>query len=147
MPQQDASVVFNQYTVLSLVGKQLLAKDNITAFYTYPNSKHLKLIPSGAIIGEVYTWYVDKNGFVWWEFKDSTGKKYFVRHDENKISLNDYDKQTTPTISQQAQQKALQSEIDLQGKFPYYVEKWGKWVLLSGLVLGGIYIKLKTSKK
>lgn len=146
-----SSVVDNKYTVHALVGKELLAKDNVAGFYDYVNSNSLKMIVKGQIIGTVFTWLV-KNGVVFWAFKDNKGRLFFVKHDTKKMQMNPYDAQTTPTATEEAQAANVQAQKDSQGVFVYYVERWGKPVLITtGLVaaayIGGKIIKLAQSRK
>lgn len=145
------TVVDNKYTVHAMVGKQLLAKDNVTGFYDYIGSNSIKMIVKGQIIGTVFTWLV-KNGATFWAFKDNKGRIFYVKHDTKKMGMNDFDKQTTPTVSQEADAANVQAEKDSKGTFVYYAERWGKPILITtGMVafayIGGKILKVVQARK
>ena len=89
---------------------------------------------TGQLIGTVFSWIERADGLYWMIGGGSTG--FVVKHDKTKISLDPVERRELEV------KKNLETEkqkIADQGAIPYYIEKYGKWVLLAALA--GIVLK------
>ncbi len=121
-----------------MIDKTLLAKENLIAFYGAPNSKSIFQIFKGQNAGKVFSW-TNKNtpkGQLYWEFMDSNNRPYFILHDSNKLGMSLTDQASTLSDQEKAKQLADDLKKKTQGAIPYYIDKYGKPVLLIGLGLG-----------
>lgn len=121
-----------------MIGKTLIAKQNVIAYYGAPGSKSIFQIFKGQNLGLVFSW-INKNtpnGALYWMFHDHDNKPYYVLHDPNKIALNLIDQATTKSDQQKATEATEAAKKESEGTIPYYVEKWGKPVLITIFVLG-----------
>ena len=106
----------------NIIGKTLFAKKQIDKL----NSLLQKIgqFNTGDSVGVVYS-YIVRNGQVYWTFYDSFGKYYLVKHDPNGFKFSD-DVQQAYEEQKQEKEKQL---METKGAIPYYIEKYGKWVL------------------
>lgn len=121
-----------------IIGRNLYAKKSIPKL----NASLVqigKFMPND-FIGNVYS-YIQKNGNVYWMFKDYSGKFFYTLHDPEAYKFSS-------DVQQAFDQQEIEKEkelIEQKGQVPYYIEKYGKFVLYSvlGVYLIGTIIKSK----
>jgi hypothetical protein len=120
------------YTVKDIIGKDLIALQNVVCFYKYPMSKEIFTVPKGQSIGKVDT-YLDQttpNGELWWGFiqNDPYGVKrpYYVKHDKDKMTIGVADKARVQSQEEIAEKIVKDKKIEDDGAVIYYLEKYGK---------------------
>lgn len=127
------------YTADQMVGKTLVAKSNIIAFYGYPASNSIFQIYAGQNVGIVNSWVNQNtpNGQLYWQFYDSNNKAYYVLQDPNKIGLNLVDQASTTSEETQAADITAAATEAQEGTIPYYIQLYGKPILavVAGLAL------------
>ena len=98
------------------------------------------VINAGASAGVVYS-YIQRGGNVYWQFKDPFGKYYYIKHTANSFQLSPGVKEAFEEVKQEKEKQLLQEK----GAVPYYIEKYGKWVLGAyiAVVLAREFIKRK----
>lgn len=125
-----------------VVGKGLIAKVTIAKLNGTFN--RIGTFEKGEPIGNVYS-YVMRDGKLYWMFYDTFDRPYYVQHGEGRFVITDAIK--SEVKKQQAELKAEEAEElkKLKGELPYYLEKYGIWIIASiaGIVLLNTYIKKK----
>jgi hypothetical protein len=125
-----------EITADKIIGKTLFAKKDLTRL----NSALVKIgiIVKGSPVGQVYS-YIQRGGKVYWQFIDFNNKPYFIEHTPDSFKFTGDVKQAVE------QQKKEVEKIEKQekGSVPFYIEKYGKWILLYGIgaYLIATYIK------
>lgn len=135
------------YTADQFIGKTLVAQKNVTAFYGGPGSKNIFVIFKGQNIGVVYAWVIKNtpDHKLWWQFQDKNGIFYFVPGDPNYVGMNEYDKKTIPSVEQKVQAEKDKAKKDEDGKVLYYIQKWGKKILIGGAITYVVVQGIKTA--
>jgi len=89
-------------------------------------------------VGQVYS-YIQRAGKVYWQFIDFNNKPYYIEHTADSFKFTGDVKQAVE------QQKKEVEKIQKQekGSVPFYIEKYGKLILLYGIgaYLIATYIK------
>jgi hypothetical protein len=95
-------------------------------------------IAPGSPVGQVYS-YIQRGGNVYWQFIDFTNKPYYILHTPDSFKFSGDVQQAVQEQKQQAEN--LQKEQ--KGSIPFYIEKYGKWILIYGVgaYLVATYIK------
>jgi len=125
-----------EITADKIIGKTLFAKKDLTRL----NSALVKIgtIVKGSPVGQVYS-YIQRGGKVYWQFIDFNNKPYFIEHTPDSFKFTGDVKQAVE------QQKKDVEKIQKQekGSIPFYIEKYGKLILLYGIgaYLIATYIK------
>jgi hypothetical protein len=125
-----------EITADKIIGKTLFAKKDLTRL----NSALVKIgtIVKGSPVGQVYS-YIQRGGKVYWQFIDFNNKPYFIEHTPDSFKFTGDVKQAVE------QQKKEVEKIQKQekGSVPFYIEKYGKLILLYGIgaYLIATYIK------
>ena len=124
-----------------LLGVNLTAKKRLTA-YNFPDEpkKVLFYVLAGGKTGSVYSYLTRPDG-IWLQFQRSGGSYYYIKYEPDAFVLSD-------DILQLIKLDQLQLEKQLiaqKGEIPYYIEKYGKYVLGAIIVttLISVYIKKK----
>lgn len=127
-----------EITADKIIGKTLYAKRQLDKL----NSALQKIgtFSAGQSVGVVYS-YIVRGGQVYWMFNDVFGKPYLVKHDSNAFQFS---AGVQEAIERQKEEKEKELK-ETKGAVPYYIEKYGKWVLgaFIGVVLLREYIKKK----
>lgn len=122
------------YSADQFIGKTLIACNNVDAYYSFATGKK-KIIYKGQPIGVVTGWIQkyspDKK--LWWMFTDKSGLNYFVKNTSN-VCMTKYDKETMQTVEQKVKDYKEQQEANKERGFIYYVEKWGKKILIGAAI-------------
>lgn len=117
-----------------IIGKKIYAKTAVKALNSalQPTGQ---VFPAGRLIGTVWS-YVIRNGIVYWIIGNQNG--FLIKHDAAQLSL---DPQERKDLELRQQRQQLQDK----GAIAFYIEKYGKWLLLAGLASVAIreYIKRK----
>ena len=125
-----------EITADKIIGKTLFAKKNLTRL----NSSLVKIgtITAGSPIGQVYS-YIQRGGNVYWQFIDFNNKPYFVLHTPESFKFTGDVKQAVEKQKQEIENIQKQEK----GSIPFYIEKYGKLILLYGVgaYLLATYIK------
>lgn len=105
-----------------IIGQTLYAKRQLDKL----NSSLQKIgtFAKGQSVGQVYS-YIVRNGQVYWLFNDPFGKPYLVKHDSTAFQFS---AGVQEAVKKQEAEKTKE-EIATKGQIPYYIEKYGKWVL------------------
>ena len=111
-----------EITADKIIGKTLYAKRKLDKL----NSSLQKIgtFSAGQSVGQVFS-YIVRNGQVYWLFKDVFGKPYLVKHDSTAFQFSGG---VQEAVKKQEAEK-VKEEIAEKGQVPYYIEKYGKWVL------------------
>jgi hypothetical protein len=125
-----------EITADKIIGKTLFAKKNLTRL----NSSLVKIgtIVAGSPVGQVYS-YIQRGGKVYWQFIDFNNRPYFVLHTPDSFKFTGDVKQAV----QQQKREVEKVEKEEKGSIPFYIEKYGKWILIYGVgaYLVATYIK------
>ena len=125
-----------EITADKIIGKTLFAKKDLTRL----NSSLVKIgtITAGSPVGQVYS-YIQRGGKVYWQFIDFNNRPYFVLHTPDSFKFTGDVKQAV----QQQKREVEKVEKEEKGSIPFYIEKYGKVILLYGVgaYLVATYIK------
>jgi hypothetical protein len=125
-----------EITADKIIGKTLFAKKDLIRL----NSalKKIGTIVKGSPVGQVYS-YIQRGGKVYWQFIDFNNKPYFVVHTPDSFKFSGDVKQAV----EQQKKEVEKVEKQEKGSVPFYIEKYGKWILIYGVgaYLVATYIK------
>jgi len=125
-----------EITADKIIGKTLFAKKDLTRL----NSALVKIgtIVKGSPVGQVYS-YIQREGKVYWMFNDFNNKPYFVLHTPDSFKFSGDVQQAV----EQQKKEVEKVEKQEKGSVPFYIEKYGKWILIYGIgaYLVATYIK------
>jgi hypothetical protein len=125
-----------EITADKIIGKTLFAKKDLIRL----NSSLVKIgtIVKGSPVGQVYS-YIQRDGKVYWQFFDFNNKQYLVLHTPDSFK---YSGDVKEAVEKQ-KSEAEKIEKEEKGSVPFYIEKYGKWILLYGIgaYLIATYIK------
>jgi hypothetical protein len=123
-------------TADKLIGKTLFAKKDLNRL----NSNFVKIgtIVAGSPVGQVYS-YIQRGGRVYWQFIDFNNKPYYVLHTADSFKFSGDVKQAIEEKKQEIEKLAKETK----GSVPFYIEKYGKLILIYGIgaYLIATYIK------
>jgi hypothetical protein len=127
-----------EITADKIIGKTLFAKKQLDKL----NFDLVKIgtFAKGSSVGVVYS-YIQRNGNVYWMFYDSFNKPYYILQTADSFVFSGG---VSEALMQQQIDKEKQLK-DQKGAIPYYIEKYGKFILLYGIAayLVATYIKNK----
>jgi len=123
-------------TADKLIGKTLFAKKDLNRL----NSNFVKIgtIVAGSPVGQVYS-YIQRGGRVYWQFIDFNNEPYYVLHTADSFKFSGDVKQAIEEKKQEIEKLAKETK----GSVPFYIEKYGKLILIYGIgaYLIATYIK------
>ena len=122
-----------------VLNKNLYAKGKVSA-YDLPNGKVVLTFENGGLVGNVYS-YVVRNGIVWWQFFKNN-KPYYIKHDNNKLSLKEL-----PAILKKIENEQQKQEIEQKGTLNYYLQKYLPWLIGAVVVAVAFPAIFKNAKK
>ena len=105
-----------------IIGKTLYAKRQLNKLNS--SLQKIGVFNAGDSVGQVYS-YIRRGGAVYWLFNDPFGKPYLVKHDSTAFQFSAGVKEAV----KKEQEEKKKEEITEKGKIPFYIEKYGKWVL------------------
>lgn len=125
-----------------VINKTLIAKVNIAKLDGA--LKQIGLFKPGATIGVVYS-YILRDGKLYWMLYDSLNRPFYVQHGQNRFVITDA---IASEIKKQRRELTAEEQEqlkNLKGEIPYYIEKYGIWILVSvaAIILLNTYIKNK----
>jgi hypothetical protein len=128
-----------EITADKIIGKTLFAKKDLTRL----NGSLVKIgtIVAGSPVGEVYSW-IQRNGKLYWSFNDFSNKPYYVLHTPDSFKFTGDVKQ----VIQENKQEKENIQKEQKGSIPFYIEKYGKVILLYGVGAYLIATYLKSRK-
>lgn len=125
-----------EITADKIIGKTLFAKKDLTRL----NSAMVKIgtIVKGSPVGQVYS-YIQKGGKLYWMFYDFGNKPYYILHTADSFKFSGDVKQAV----EQQKKEVEKVEKQEKGSVAFYIEKYGKVILLYGVgaYLIATYIK------
>ena len=125
-----------EITADKIIGKTLFAKKDLDRL----NSSLVKIgtIVAGSPVGQVYS-YIQRGGRVYWQFIDFNNKPYYVLHTADSFKFSGDVKQAIEEKKQEIEKLAKETK----GSVPFYIEKYGKLILIYGIgaYLIATYIK------
>ena len=125
-----------EITADKIIGKTLFAKKDLIRL----NSSLVKIgtIVAGSPVGQVYS-YIQRGGKVYWQFIDFNNKPYFVLHTPDSFKFSGDVKQAIEEKKKEVEKIAKEEK----GSVAFYIEKYGKWILIYGVgaYLIATYIK------
>ena len=125
-----------EITADKIIGKTLFAKKDLIRL----NSNLVKIgtIVAGSPVGQVYS-YIQRGGKVYWQFIDFNNKPYFILHTADSFKFSGDVKQAVEQQKKEVEKVQKQEK----GSVPFYIEKYGKWILIYGVgaYLIATYIK------
>ena len=125
-----------EITADKIIGKTLFAKKDLIRL----NSSLVKIgtIVAGSPVGQVYS-YIQRGGKVYWQFIDFNNKPYFILHTADSFKFSGDVKQAV----EQQKKEVEKVQKEEKGSLPFYIEKYGKWILIYGVgaYLIATYIK------
>ena len=103
------------FSASQILDKTLKAKTQIT-IYKLPNAipaNKIGIVAKGGIVGTVYS-YVEVAGALYWMFKDSYGKNYYVKHATGAFDVSNIKSQGAFTVQEElsAAERAKMSELE-----------------------------------
>lgn len=127
-----------EITADKIIGRTLYAAKTLDKLNS--NLQKIGVFSPGSSAGVVYS-YIQRGGNVYWQFKDAFGKFYYIKHTVDSFK-------TTPGIKEAFEEVKIEKQKELiqqKGQIPYYIEKYGKWVIGAyiGVVLIREFIKRK----
>ena len=125
-----------EITADKIIGKTLFAKKNLTRLGS--GLTKIGTIVAGSPVGEVYSW-IQRGGKLYWAFNDFSNKPYYVLHTPDSFKFSGDLKQAVEKQKQEIENIQKQEK----GSIPFYIEKYGKLILLYGVgaYLIATYIK------
>ena len=125
-----------EITADKIIGKTLFDKKDLIRL----NSSLVKIgtIVAGSPVGQVYS-YIQRGGKVYWQFIDFNNKPYFILHTADSFKFSGDVKQAVEQQKKEVEKVQKQEK----GSVPFYIEKYGKWILIYGVgaYLIATYIK------
>jgi hypothetical protein len=122
-----------------IIGKTLYAKKKLEKLTS--GLTPIGTIPAGGLVGVVYS-YIQRNGNVYWQFRDSFGNFYYVKHTADSFTFSG-------GVRSAFEQQTIEKEKDIiqqKGAIPFYIEKYGKWILGSIVAVSLFTAYLKNKK-
>jgi len=128
-----------EITADKIIGKTLFAKKNLTRL----NESLVKIgtIVAGSPVGQVYS-YIQRGGKLYWMFYDFANKPYYVLHTADSFKFTGDLKEA----SEKQKQEIENIQKEEKGSVPFYIEKYGKVILLYGVGAYLIATYLKSRK-
>lgn len=128
----------SEITADKIIGKTLFARRQLDRLNT--SLQKIGIFNAGDSVGQVFS-YIVRNGQVYWLFKDPFNRSYLVKHDRTAFQFSGAVREAI----QRQQEEKTKEQIQEKGKIPFYIEKYGKWVLGAFILvtLAREYIKKK----
>jgi hypothetical protein len=127
-----------EVTADKIIGKTLFAAKQLDKLNS--NLVKIGVFAKGSSVGVVYS-YIVRNGSVYWMFYDIMNKPYYVKQTADSFKFSGG---VSEAFNKQQLEKEKQLKED-KGAIPYYIEKYGKWVLIAvvGVAIFKGYLKYK----
>ncbi len=110
--------------------------------YTFPGGNVVSVIPSGGVIGKIYS-YILHNGKVFWMVDDLFGTQtFFVEHNPNLISLPNKE-----AILNDIAKKAEAQKLEDKGIIQYNIDKYLPYIVGGAIAIAALPTILQTGSK
>jgi hypothetical protein len=110
-----------------IVGKNLTAAKDLTAYYSYPSSPNNFVIKRGNTVGTVASYVLRTGNVLWWQFYDTNHNPFYIQHTGDSFSLTSLTNQGAKTIEQQTKEEEdkKKREEEANKGFGDYLEEFG----------------------
>jgi len=128
-----------------IIGKGLIAKVRMPA-YDGSLTRVQWTFEANDPVGTVYSYVQDRGKLYWMIWDRANNKKpFYVEHGVGRFVVTDAIKQAIRQQRLETQNLSREEEIKIKGAIPYYLEKYGIWVLgaIAFIALGREAIKKK----
>ena len=134
------------YSATDIIGKHLIAKKNLVAFWDYPNNKKsMFAIRTGIDTGAPITYVVDDKKNVWWQYAiiDNISRKernYYIMH-----QLGNFDEQALANqnvLSDEEKQK-----LNEKHGFDYYLKNYVIPIVIGTAVVKIVAVAIQSHNK
>ena len=125
------------FTADQIIRKKLYAKQPVSRL-SYSFMKTGTIQPG--FIGVVFSYVTRPDGVYWIITGGPSG--FLVKHDQTKLSLDPVEREQLEIRQRTEREK---QEIERKGTIPFYIEKYGRWVLIASVA--SIVLKTALSKK
>ena len=128
-----------EITADKIIGKTLFAKKNLTRL----NGSLVKIgtIVADSPAGQVYS-YIQRGGKLYWMFYDFGNKPYYILHTPDSFKFSGDIKEAV----EKQKSEAEKIEKEEKGSVPFYIEKYGKTILIYGIAAYLIATYIKSRK-
>jgi hypothetical protein len=129
-------------TADKILGKGLIAKIKVPKL-----NGSLQVIGEflpGEAVGVVYS-YIQRGTKLYWQIQPTFGQTYYVEHTNKSFELTDDIQNAIRKQELEREKEKRENEIEIKGAIPYYIEKYGKILILA--VAGIVIIKTLIQKK
>jgi hypothetical protein len=113
------------FTADQIIGKKLFAKQPVSRL-SYSFNKTGTIQPG--FVGVVFSYVTRPDGVYWIITGGPSG--FLVKHEPTKLSLDPVERKQLEIKQQAQKEKEL---IETKGVIPFYIEKYGRWVLIAGV--------------
>lgn len=113
------------FTADQIIGKRLYAKQPVSRL-SYSFNRTGTIQPG--FVGVVFSYVTRPDGVYWIITGGPSG--FLVKHDSAKLSLDPVERKQLEIKQQVEKEKEL---IETKGAIPFYIEKYGRWVLIAGV--------------
>jgi hypothetical protein len=121
-------------TADKIIGKGLIAKKNIDRLNS--SLQKIGVFKPGESVGVVYS-YIQRGGKLYWLFQPDFMPPYLVEHTSTSFQITDDIANVIREQKLQREKEIRDAEIAIKGAIPYYIEKYGKFLVL---IIAGAYI-------
>lgn len=113
------------FTADQIIGKKMYAKQPVSRL-SYSFNRTGTIQPG--FVGVVFSYVTRPDGVYWIITGGPSG--FLVKHEAARLSLDPVERKQLEVKQQAQKEKEL---IETKGAIPFYIEKYGRWVLLAGL--------------
>lgn len=113
------------FTADQIIGKKIYAKQPVSRL-SYSMMKTGTIQPG--FIGVVFSYITRPDGVYWIIGGGPSG--FLVKHDAARLSLDPFERKALEVKQQLEKDK---QEKETKGTIPFYIEKYGRWVLIAGV--------------
>lgn len=117
-------------TADKIIGKGLIAKVAIAKLNG--SLQQIGIFRPGDAIGTVFS-YIQRGTAVYWMIQPTSGQPFYVQHGAGRFEITDDIKNAIEQQRQEREREAREEEIRQKGAIPYYIEKYGKVLLIVGV--------------
>ena len=117
-----------------IIGKGLIAKQTVKKLNSL--LQPIGEFSPGDPVGVVYS-YIQRGGKLYWLFQPDFMPPYLVEHTTTSFEITDDIKNVITKQRLEREKELRDEEIKIKGAVPYYVEKYGKFLVL---IIAGVYL-------
>lgn len=117
-----------------IIGKGLIAKRNLNKLDG--SLKVVGTFKAGQSVGVVYS-YIQRGTNLYWMFQPDFMPPYYVLHSAGNFEITDDIANVIRQQKLEREKELRDKEIEIKGAIPYYIEKYGKFLVL---IIAGVYV-------